>query len=88
MLKGTKIPMVYVNQVGAQTELIFDGGSIVMSEKGELVEQLPFFKEEISIVEIPGSKFQGTKFPIGTANSADSRCLDSWYQGLFPKAGF
>lgn len=40
-----KIPMVYVNQVGAQTELIFDGGSVVMNKDCEVVEQLPFFEE-------------------------------------------
>lgn len=53
-----KIPLVYVNQVGAQTELIFDGGSIVMNKEGGIIDQLPFFKEEIRLVEIPNSKFQ------------------------------
>ncbi len=48
-----KTPMVYVNQVGAQTELIFDGGSIVMNEKGEVTEQLPFFEEAVRVVEFP-----------------------------------
>ncbi len=42
-----KIPMVYVNQIGAQTELIFDGGSMVVNEQGEVEEQLKFFEEEI-----------------------------------------
>lgn len=46
-----KIPMVYVNQVGAQTELIFDGGSVVVNEKGEIAEQLKFFEEEIRVCE-------------------------------------
>jgi NAD+ synthase (glutamine-hydrolysing) len=32
-----KIPMVYVNQVGAQTELIFDGGSVAMNATGRCV---------------------------------------------------
>ncbi len=47
-----KIPMVYVNQVGAQTELIFDGGSVVMNATGDVVHQSPFFKEAISIVDV------------------------------------
>ncbi len=47
-----KIPMVYVNQVGAQTELIFDGGSVVMNATGDVVHQSPFFEEAISIVDI------------------------------------
>jgi NAD+ synthase (glutamine-hydrolysing) len=51
-----KIPMVYVNQVGAQTELIFDGGSMVMNEQGEVTEQLQFFAEEIKVVELPDAK--------------------------------
>ncbi len=46
-----KIPMVYVNQVGAQTELIFDGGSVVVNEMGEIVEQLKFFEEELLFFE-------------------------------------
>ncbi len=47
-----KIPLVYVNQVGAQTELIFDGGSMVMNEAGEVICQLPFFEEKIEVIEI------------------------------------
>jgi NAD+ synthase (glutamine-hydrolysing) len=47
-----KIPMVYVNQVGAQTELIFDGGSVVMNATGDVVHQSPFFEEAISIVDV------------------------------------
>ncbi|MBL7778863.1 MAG: NAD+ synthase [Chitinophagales bacterium] len=46
------VPMVYVNQVGAQTELIFDGGSMVMNAKGEVVAQLPFFEEHLSVVDL------------------------------------
>ncbi|MFT4665321.1 MAG: NAD+ synthase (glutamine-hydrolyzing) [Polaribacter sp.] len=42
-----KIPMFYINHAGAQTELIFDGGSIVMSPDGLLYDELPYFKEEI-----------------------------------------
>ena len=48
-----KAPMIYVNQVGAQTELIFDGGSVVMNSEGQVVEQLPFFNESIRIIDFP-----------------------------------
>lgn len=41
------IPLFYVNHVGAQTELIFDGGSIVMSPNGKTYEELPYFEEAI-----------------------------------------
>ena len=46
------LPMVYVNQVGAQTEIIFDGGSVVVDEKGNTLEQLKFFEEEIRVITI------------------------------------
>lgn len=42
-----QIPLFYVNHVGAQTELIFDGGSIVMSPNGKTYEELPYFEEAI-----------------------------------------
>jgi NAD+ synthase (glutamine-hydrolysing) len=42
-----ELPIYYVNHIGAQTELIFDGGSSVYNSKGELTNQLSFFKEDI-----------------------------------------
>jgi NAD+ synthase (glutamine-hydrolysing) len=39
------IPMFYINHVGAQTELIFDGGSIVASPNGNIYDELPYFEE-------------------------------------------
>lgn len=45
------MPLVYVQHVGAQTELIFDGGSMVMNVKGEITEQLAFFEEEIRVID-------------------------------------
>lgn len=45
------IPMMYVNQVGAQTELVFDGGSIVADAQGNVVKRLSFFEEALEIVD-------------------------------------
>jgi NAD+ synthase (glutamine-hydrolysing) len=45
------IPMVYVNQVGAQTELVFDGGSIVADAQGNMAKRLPFFEEAFEIID-------------------------------------
>lgn len=45
-------PMFYVNQVGAQTELIFDGGSLVISPNGEVFEELPFFEECVRVFDL------------------------------------
>ena len=46
------IPMFYVNHSGAQTEIIFDGGSIVMSPNGNIFDELPYFTEAIRCYEL------------------------------------
>ena len=47
-----RIPMFYVNHCGAQTELIFDGGSLVMSPNGNIYDELPYFEECIKTYEL------------------------------------
>jgi len=39
------IELLYVNAVGGQDELVFDGGSFLMNTKGSIVQQLPFFED-------------------------------------------
>ena len=46
-----KLPMIYCNAVGAQTEIIFDGGSLVYAANGELKHELSYFKEDAVWVE-------------------------------------
>lgn len=45
------IPLLYVNQVGAQTELLFDGGSMAFASDGHLYSSLPFFEEGLKIID-------------------------------------
>ena len=42
------LPLFYVNHVGAQTELIFDGGSLVFDKTGNIADELPYFNEHIA----------------------------------------
>ena len=46
------IPMFYANHVGAQTELIFDGGSLVVSPNGVVHREMPYFMEAMEIFEL------------------------------------
>lgn len=46
------IPMFYVNHCGAQTQLIFDGGSIVISPNGNIYDELPYFEKCIRVYEL------------------------------------
>ena len=45
------LPIVYVNQVGGQDELVFDGASFVLAADGELVCRSPSFEEALTPVE-------------------------------------
>lgn len=42
----------YSNNVGAQTEIIFDGGSVVMSPNGTIHQEMPYFQEGIEYFEL------------------------------------
>ncbi len=42
-------PLIYLNQVGGNDELIFDGSSFALNKKGELQEELPAFEESVRI---------------------------------------
>jgi len=47
-----KLPLFYINHSGAQTEVIFDGGSIIMSPDGKVFEELPYFEECIKTYDL------------------------------------
>jgi NAD+ synthetase len=48
----TGMPLVYVNLVGGQDELVFDGASFVLNREGKVMHQLPAFEEDLGIVTI------------------------------------
>jgi NAD+ synthase (glutamine-hydrolysing) len=50
--KKYQLPVLYVNHVGAQTELIFDGGSMVYDAQGQIIDELAYFKEELAYYNI------------------------------------
>jgi NAD+ synthase (glutamine-hydrolysing) len=43
------LPMYYVNHVGAQTEVLFDGASIVLHADGTVIDEMPYFEEGMRI---------------------------------------
>jgi NAD+ synthase (glutamine-hydrolysing) len=47
----TALPLVYLNAVGGQDELVFDGASFALNKSGELVMSLPHFQECFSLIE-------------------------------------
>lgn len=49
--KQFKAPMVYVNMVGAQDELVFDGGSFAIDKTGKIISQCVRFSEDLNVAD-------------------------------------
>ena len=48
----TGLPMIYLNQVGGQDELVFDGASFALNAGGALAAQMPAFSEAVTTIEL------------------------------------
>ena len=53
--KETGLPIVYVNRVGGQDELVFDGASFIVDGTGALAQQLPAWRETVALAEFDGA---------------------------------
>lgn len=88
-----KIPVFYVNHSGAQTDLIFDGGSIVMNAKGTVIDELPYFEEILKLYDLDevlrSSEYAQTD-NVQEKNKIDliHRALVSGIRNYFQKLGF
>ena len=63
-----RTPMVYVNMVGGQDELIFDGGSFALDEKGAVIAHGPHFCESLQVVDL--NKTSASNRPKPVKNTA------------------
>ena len=87
------LPFVYLNQVGGQDELVFDGGSFVLGADRALKAKLASFREEVATVEFRRGANGWECRPAAIAPELDD--LDSIYQAMMlglrdyvNKAGF
>lgn len=86
-----KLPLFYVNQVGAQTEIIFDGGSLVFDDSGLLLDELAYFSEEMKIYEFEAGKVKGFEPIDHDAQNDIQQVHDALVLGIkdyFIKSGF
>ncbi len=51
-VKATGLPLLYLNQLGGQDELVFDGASFVLDADGALTHQMSAFREDLVVVEL------------------------------------
>ena len=93
--KRYNIPLLYVNHVGAQTELIFDGGSVALDNKGNTVGELNYFDEDLKCFEFNSANSELTgcdsKSQITNQKSQIELIHDALVLGIknyFQKLGF
>lgn len=84
-----RIPVISVNQTGANTELIFDGASILVNEKGEKYNQLPFFEEAVETYSFENIKSGSIAYkdPAPDSVSLIHKALVTGLRDYFAKSG-
>ncbi|WCT11461.1 NAD+ synthase [Mucilaginibacter jinjuensis] len=88
------LPLFYVNHVGAHTELIFDGGSLVFDNAGNTVDELPYFEEKIAYYTLNDDSSITPEQPVTTMIERQSN-IEQIYLAVklgikdyFTKSGF
>jgi len=76
------IPLLYLNTVGGQDELVFDGGSMVLDATGKLIQQAAFFEEQLLSVDIDALLDNNSKTPIFDATPEEEKIYDALVLGL------
>jgi len=88
----TGLPLLYVNQVGGQDELVFEGGSFVLQADGALAAQLAAFREEVVTTHwirgADGWRCEGPSVPILEGDEADYAACVMGLRDYVEKNGF
>lgn len=83
-------PLIYVNQVGAHADIIFDGRSLALNKKGDIIAELHSFAEDLQYVEL--QKDLSSAQAVAVKNSSEMALIhDALILGLrdyFRKSGF
>lgn len=93
VVKSLGIPFVYVNQVGATDEILFDGGSFAADAKGKVTGRLPFFSTAFGLYDSASSKWlEPSEKEREDAPPSDievlSRALVAGIREYFARTGF
>lgn len=77
-----EMPILYVNMVGGQDELVFDGGSFAMNGNGELVARAGYFAEELSSVQFDKNSNTFVQTDVADIPELCSRVYDALVTGV------
>jgi NAD+ synthase (glutamine-hydrolysing) len=86
--KKYAVPIIYVNQVGAQTELIFDGGSLFVDRAGEIVCEMAYFSPDFTVIDTDNSFSQRLFQPESSTIATIHDALVLGIRDYFSKTGF
>lgn len=89
--KKYQLPLFYVNHVGAQTEIIFDGGSLVFDEEGSLKAEMKYFDEDLQVFDLSEIQNVKNKYPASERVTDIALIHDALVLGIkdyFVKSGF
>ena len=75
-------PMIYVNQVGGQDDLVFDGGSFVVDRDGTLLERSPMFMEHLGLFDLDTDAEHQTTGDIADLPDPDEEVYTACVLGL------
>lgn len=94
-VKEYHLPLLYVNHVGAQTDLLFDGGSMLIDSTGNVQHELLYFQEDYVACDFNESNKVFSNLNNVNPSSIPSDRIERIYQGLvmgirdyFEKMGF
>jgi NAD+ synthase len=76
----SQVPLAYINQVGGQDELVFDGGSFAVNADGTLAQLLPFWQEALVVTR--WTKRDGTFVCDGDVDLAEPPRLEAIYSAM------
>ncbi len=77
-----QVPVVYVNLVGGQDELVFDGQSFVMDAAGCVTRRLPAFEEMLSVVDFAADSLQPLASDITPLNTEEANIYQALVTGV------
>src|SRR5690606_24328716 len=86
-----QLPLFYVIAVGAQTEIIFDGGSLVFGQDGSLLDEMPYFSEDLRVYDFDRNGIRGLKPLVHNPQNDIEQIHDALILGIrdyFSKSGF
>jgi NAD+ synthase (glutamine-hydrolysing) len=75
-----KLPMLYCNTIGSQTEIVFDGGSLVYDCNGNKVKEMKYFEEDYQVFELESLS---KKMKLSEIQSPEGDSAEAYYYSAF-----